>query len=82
MGNEFVLLLKIGNMKEAKVIQSMLEESGIYSMLESDNPASSIMNIYSGLNAIENITIQVTKNDYHKAIKIIRNTKYAELLKN
>jgi len=51
-----------------------------YSTLKSDNPASSLLNIYSGLNVVENITLLVSRNDYSKAVEIIKSRLYKDLL--
>ena len=77
-----MILLDINDMGIAEEIQSVLEDSGIYSMLVSDNPASSILSAYSGINPAENISIQINKEDYQKAIGIINNSPYKDLLTN
>ncbi len=76
------VLLDIGDKIIAEEIQEILEESNIFSILDSDNPASSILSIYSGINAIENITIRVNKNDYQNAVEILSKTQYKDLLDN
>ena len=58
----------------------MLEESEIYTMLVSDNPASSILTTYSGMNPVECIDIQLNKNDYQRAVEILIDSPYKELL--
>jgi len=73
-------IVEIGDKVVAEDIQRILEESNIYSILDSDNPASSVLNIYSGLNAIENLAIRVNNNDYLKAIEAIRKSHYKDLL--
>jgi len=80
MENDLKVLLEIGDKVVAEDIQRILEESNIYSILDSDNPASSVLNIYSGLNAIENLAIRVNNNDYLKAIEAIRKSHYKDLL--
>jgi hypothetical protein len=82
MENDLTILLEINDMIIAEDIQRVLEDSQIYSMLVSDNPASSVLNVYSGLNPTENIIIQINKNDYQKAIEIINNSAYKDLLTN
>jgi len=74
------LLISIEDRVIAEDIQSILEESEIYTMLVSDNPASSILTTYSGLNPIERIDIQINKNDYQRAIEILIDSQYKELL--
>ena len=78
--NDLRLLISIEDRIIAEDIQNILEESEIYTMLVSDNPASSILTTYSGLNPIERIDIQINKNDYQRAIEIINASPYKELL--
>ena len=78
--NDLKLLLSIEDRIIAEDIQNILEESEIYTMLVSDNPASSILTTYTGLNQIERIDIQINKNDYQRAIEIIIDSPYKELL--
>jgi hypothetical protein len=78
--NDLRLLISIEDRIIAEDIQSILEESEIYTMLVSDNPASSIITTYSGLNSTEYIDIQINKNDYQRAIEILTDSPYKELL--
>ncbi|HEY5592766.1 MAG TPA: DUF2007 domain-containing protein [Paludibacter sp.] len=78
--NDLRLLLSIEDRVIAEDIQNILEESEIYTMLVSDNPASSILTTYSGLNPVESIEIQINKNDYERAIEILIDSPYKELL--
>jgi len=82
MENDLTILLEINDMIIAEDIQRVLEDSQIYSVLVSDNPASSVLNVYSGFNPIENVSIQINKNDYQKAVEIINNSAYKDLLTN
>ena len=82
MEKDFKILLEINDRMMADEIQRILVESDIYSMLESDNPASSVMNMYTGLNAIENIRLIVNQDDFQKAYSIINNSSFHDLLKN
>lgn len=82
MENDLTILLEINDMIIAEDIQRVLEDSQIYSVLVSDNPASSVLNVYSGFNTIENVSIQINKNDYQKAVEIINNSAYKDLLTN
>ena len=66
----------------AEDIQSFLEESDIYTMLVSDNPASSVLGSYMGLNPTENIDIQINIEDYQRAIEILTDSQYKELVDN
>ena len=78
--NDLRLLLSIEDRVIAEDIQNMLEESEIYTMLVSDNPASSIMTTYTGFNPTESIGIQINKNDYQRAIEILIDSPYKELV--
>ena len=82
MENDLAVLVQINDMIIAEDIQRVLEDSRIYSLLVSDNPASSVLNVYTGINPIENISIQVNKKDYVKAIEIIKESIYRDLLAN
>ena len=48
--NDLRLLLSIDDRVIAEDLQNILEESEIYTMLVSDNPASSVLSSYMGLN--------------------------------
>lgn len=78
--NDLRLLISIEDRVIAEDIQNILEQSEIYTMLVSDNPASSIMTSYSGLNPIECIDIQINENDVQRAIDILIDSPYKELL--
>jgi len=77
--NDLRLLISIEDRVIAEDIQGILEESEIYTILVSDNPASSIISTYSGLNPMECIDIQLNKNDYQRAIEILIDSPYKEL---
>ena len=78
--NDLRILLSIEDRVIAEDIQNILEESEIYTMLVSDNPASSILTTYSGMNPVECIDIQLNKNDYQRAVEILIDSPYKELL--
>jgi len=78
--NDLRILVSIEDRVIAEDIQNMLEESEIYTMLVSDNPASSVLTTYSGLNPIECVDIQINKDDYQRAIEILIDSPYKELL--
>jgi len=76
--NELRVLLSTEDRIIAEDIQSILEEHDIYTMLVSDNPASSVIGIYMGSSAIETIDIQINNEDYQRAIEILNeNTELA-----
>ena len=62
--NDLRILMSVEDRVIAEDIQNILEESEIYTMLVSDNPASSILITYTGFNPGESIAIQINKNDY------------------
>ena len=80
--NDLRLLLSIEDRVIAEDIQGLLEESEIYTMLVSDNPASSIMTSYTGFNPAESIGIQINKEDYQRAIEILNESPYKGLVDN
>lgn len=82
MKNDILLLASIEDRVIAEDIQNILEEFEIYVMLVSDNPASSYMSTYYGFNPTESIDIQINKNDYQRAIEILKNSAYKELVNN
>lgn len=69
--NELRVLLSTEDRVIAEDIQSILEEHDIYTMLVSDNPASSVIGIYMGSSAMEMIDIQINNEDYQRAIEIL-----------
>jgi len=76
------LLVSLEDRIIAEDIQGLLEESEIYTMLVSDNPASSIMTTYTGFNPTESIGIQINKEDYQRAIDILIDSPYKELVES
>ena len=80
--NDLRLLLSIDDRVIAEDIQATLEEYEIYTMLVSDNPASSVLGSYTGLNPIETVEIQINKDDYQRAVEILNNSDFKELLDN
>ncbi len=80
MSNDLKLLMKIEDRIIAEDIQNILEENGIYTILESDNPASSIISTYSGLNPIETIEIKINVIDFQRALEILNESAYKELI--
>ena len=69
--NDLRVLLSTEDRVIAEDIQSILEEHDIYTMLVSDNPASSVIGIYMGSSAMEMIDIQINEEDYQRAIEIL-----------
>jgi len=80
--NDLRLLLSIEVRVLAEDIQRLLEESDIYTMLVSDNPASSALSSYMGSNPTENIDIQINIDDYQRAVEILTDSPYKELVDN
>jgi hypothetical protein len=69
--NDLRVLLSTEDRIVAENIQSILEEHDIYTMLVSDNPASSVIGIYMGSSAMETIDIQINEEDYQRAVEIL-----------
>ncbi|NCA80227.1 MAG: hypothetical protein EOM76_08610 [Sphingobacteriia bacterium] len=82
MENDSTILLETADMVTAEDIKDLLEGSQIYSILVSDNPASSILNVYSGFNPTENVSIRINIKDYQQAVDVIKNSVYKDLLTN
>jgi len=78
--NDLRLLVSIEDRGIAEDIKSVLEEFEIYTMLVSDNPASSFISTYFGFNPTESIDIQINKKDYQRAIEILNDSPYKELV--
>ena len=82
MENDSTILLETADMVTAEDIKDLLEGSQIYSILVSDNPASSVLNVYSGFNPTENVSIRINIKDYQQAVDVIKNSVYKDLLTN
>ena len=80
MSNELKLLLVVPDKGTADEIQRLLESGGVYCIQMSDNPASSLMSVYSPATVIENISIKVHRDDFSRAVEIIGETSYSDLL--
>lgn len=79
MVNDTKALLKTDDRIMAEDIKSLLEKSLIYSLLRSDNPASSVMTAYVG-STYEGITIIVNTDEYIKAKEIVQNSPYGDVV--
>lgn len=79
--NDLKLLIRLEDRVIAEDIQSILEEYDIYTILSSDNPASSIISTYTGLNPIESIDIKINELDFQRAIEILAESPYDKLIK-
>lgn len=80
MAQDTQILLKTDDRLMAEDISSLLEKSGIFTLLRSDNPASSVMGAYVGFNPLEGITMIVNVDEYAKAKEIIQNSPFAEVV--
>lgn len=78
--NDLKLLVSVEDRIVAEDIQSVLEESGVYTMLVSDNPASSVLSAYLGSTLNEGIEILINRDDYEHAIEILNESPYKELV--
>ena len=81
MEKDLKILLTIADRPIAEEIQLLLEKSGVHSLLTSDNPASSVMQIIGGatLGSSENLTLQVHADDYKQAVEIVNQSPYWDL---
>ena len=75
--DEILVLLTIDNMILAQDIRRYLEDRGVHTLVESDNPASSVMNIYTGMNAIEGISIKTLASEFETACNILEKSPYS-----
>lgn len=73
------LLLSTEDHVIAEDIQRILEESGIYTLASSDHPASSYMSAYFGLAPTQGITLQISKEDFPHALKLLLDSPYQDL---
>ena len=80
--NDLRLLFSTEDRGIAEEIKSFLEEFKIYTMLVSDNLASSYVSIIYGFNLTEGIDIQINENDYQRAIELLNDSPYKELVSN
>ncbi|MDD4991498.1 MAG: DUF2007 domain-containing protein [Paludibacter sp.] len=78
--NDLKLLVSVEDRIVAEDIQSVLEESGVYTMLVSDNPASSVLSAYLGSTLNEGIEILINRDDYEQASEILNESPYKELV--
>ena len=79
--NDLKLLIRLEDRVIAEDIQSILEEYDIYTILSSDNPASSIISTYTWLNPIESIDIKINELDFQRAIEILAESPNDKLIK-
>lgn len=64
----------------AEEIQRIMEEEGIYSLLQSNNPASSVTRAYLGSVQMDYFFIKINKDDYTKAKEIVITHGYEDFL--
>jgi len=80
MSTDLKQLLTVTNRAFAEEIQHYLESKSIICLLESDNPASSVLNLYMGSSAIESITIFVHTSVFAQAVDFIKKSPYKKIL--
>lgn len=80
MKDDLQTLFTIENRGIAEEVQEFLEEKGLYTLLTTDNPASSVMNAFMGSNPMEKIELMVSKADYPKAKAALMESPYRELI--
>ena len=74
------LLLTIEDRIIIEDIQRTLEDSNIYSVVVSDNPASSAINSFMGSAPLESLALIVNIDDYKNAVEILSKTQYKDLI--
>lgn len=77
---ESKLLLTIDDRIIIEEIQRILEDSNIFSVVLSDNPASSAMSSFMGSSPLENLDLIVNIEDYDKAVEIVSKSQYEDLI--
>ena len=82
MDTDLKVLFTINDRTIAEEVQNYLDGFKIYTMIISDNPSSSAINAFMGANPIERITVQVNKLDYPKAVEILTDSQYENLVNN
>jgi hypothetical protein len=80
MENDTRLLVSTGARVVAENIKNFLEKFDIYTILVSDNPASSYMSTYFGFNPTETIDIKISNSDFQRAIEILNESPYKEFI--
>jgi len=78
--DEILVLCIVDNMIVAQDMRRYLEEKGIYTLIESDNPASSVMNVYTGMNAFESISIKIVASEFEKACNALESSPFSEYM--
>lgn len=78
--NDFKILLQIDDMVIAEDIQRLLDDEQIYVVLESDHPASSVLNIYSGIRSSENVRIIVNEDDFLRAVEVVKSSPFRDFI--
>ena len=74
------LLLTIDDRIIIEEIQRIIEDSNIYSVVVSDNPASSAINSFMGSSPSESLALIVNIEDYENAVEILSKTQYKDLI--
>lgn len=74
------VLFKSNDRVTAEQAQEYLEGKGIYTVLRTDHPASSVMGAYMGSTPLEMVTIKVTLEDEKKAIETLKESPFSHLI--
>jgi hypothetical protein len=80
MSTDLKQLLTVTNRALAEEIQNYLESKTIICLLKSDNPASSVLNLYMGGATLESITIFVHSSVFAQAVGFIKESPYHEII--
>ena len=65
------ILFRTDRRRKAEEVQRYLDEAKVYTLIASDNAASSALNAFLGTNPSERVQVQVNKEDYEKAVKLL-----------
>ena len=74
------LLLTIDDRIIIEEIQRILEDSNIYCVVVSDNPASSAINSFMGSTPSENLDLILNIEDFDNAVDILSKSQYKDLI--
>jgi len=80
MENDHQVLLTLQDRTLAEEIQQYLDGSGIYTLLVSDNPSSSVMKAMMGSGPMEKIEIHVNTDDHARAVEVMKDSPYKSLM--
>lgn len=75
-------LFTLGDRTLAEEVQRYLDGFRIFTLLVSDNPSSSVMNAMMGSGPLEKIDIRVNRDDHDRALEVLKDSPYKELVRS